>query len=54
MAMLRSKLDANFIKGIFMRYGEEFKMGYRIWLPQLKMVIHNQDVVFNEAKLLKR
>ena len=29
-------------------------MGYRIWLPQQKKVIHSQYIVFNEASLLKR
>ena len=50
---LRSKLDAKFMKGIFMGYGDEGEMGYKIWLPQLKKVIHNRDVVINEASLLK-
>ena len=36
-----------------MGYGDEGEMGYMIWLPQLKKVMCNQDVVFNEASLLK-
>ena len=50
---LRNKLDAKSMKGIFMGYGDEGEMGYMIWLPQLKKVMCNQDVVFNEASLLK-
>ena len=49
---LRGKLDAKSIKGLFMGYGEEGKMSYRIWLPQLKRVVCNRDV-FNEARLLQ-
>ena len=52
-AELRNKLDAKSMKGLFMGYGEEGEMGYRIWIPQLKKVIRSWDVVFNEAKLLK-
>ncbi|MCO5576700.1 hypothetical protein L7F22_030515 [Adiantum nelumboides] len=50
---LRSKLDAKSIKGLFMGYGEEGEMGYRIWLPQLKRVVRSRDIVFNEARLLQ-
>ena len=50
---LRNKLDAKSMKGTFMGYGDEGEMGYKIWFPQLKKVIHNRDVVFNEARLLK-
>ena len=50
---LRSKLDAKSMKGLFMGYGEEGEMGYRIWVPKLRKVIRSGDVVFNEAKLLK-
>ena len=50
---LRSKLDAKSMKGIFMNYGDEGQMGYTIWLPQHKKIICSQDVVFNEASLLK-
>ena len=49
---LRNKLDAKSIKRLFMGYGEEGEMGYRIWLPQFKKVVRSQDV-FNEARLLK-
>ena len=51
-AELRNKLDAKSMKGLFMGYGEEGEMGYRIWIPQLKRIIRSWDVVFNEAKLL--
>ena len=34
---LSSKLDAKSIKGLFMGYGEEGEMGYRIWIPQLNI-----------------
>ena len=37
-----------------MGYGDEGEMGYKIWLPQLKKVIHSQNVVFNEASLLRK
>ena len=50
-AELRNKLDAKSMKGLFMGYGEEGEMGYRIWIPQLKRIIRSRDVVFNEAKL---
>ena len=50
---LRSKLDAKSMKGIFMGYGDEDEMGYKIWLPQLKKVTRSRNVVFNEASLLK-
>lgn len=50
---LRTKLDMKSIKGLFLGYGEEGEMGYRIWLPQFGKVICSRDVVFNEAKLLK-
>ena len=51
---LRNKLDAKSIKGLFMGYGEDGEMGYRIWIPQLKKVIRSQDVVFNETRLLQK
>ena len=38
---LRSKLDAKSMKGMLMGYGDEGEMGNRIWLPQLKKVIHS-------------
>ena len=38
---LRSKLDVKFMKGIFIDFGDEGEMGYNIWLPQLKNIIHN-------------
>ncbi len=50
---LRTKLDAKSIKGLFMGYGEEGEMGYKVWLPQLKKVVRSRDVVFNEARLLQ-
>ena len=50
---LRNKLDVKSMKGIFTIYGEEGEIGYRILIPQLKKVICNWDVVFNQAKLLK-
>ena len=50
---LRNKLATKSMKGLFMGYGEDCEMGYRIWIPQLKEVIRSWDVVFNEAKLLK-
>ena len=52
-AELRNKLDAKSMKGIFMNYGDEGQMGYTIWLPRHKKIICSQDVVFNEASLLK-
>ena len=52
-AELRNKLNAKSMKGLFMEYDEEGEMGYRIWILQLKRIIRSQDVVFNEAKLLK-
>ena len=36
-----------------MGYGDKGEMGYMIGLPQLKKVMCNGDVVFNEASLLK-
>ena len=51
--VLRSKLDTKYMKGIFMGYGDEDEMGYKIWLPQLKKVTRSRNVVFNEASLLK-
>ena len=33
--------------------GDDDEMGYRIWLRQLKKVLRNRDVVFNEVSLLK-
>ena len=30
---LRNKLDPKSIKGLFMGYGEEGEIGYRIWIP---------------------
>ncbi|MCO5589501.1 hypothetical protein L7F22_043468 [Adiantum nelumboides] len=50
---LRTKLDVKSMQGLFLGYGEEGEMGYRIWLPQYKKVVRSRDVVFNEAKLLK-
>ena len=41
------------IKGLFMGYGEDGEMGYKIWIPQRKKVICSRDVVFNEARLLQ-
>ena len=51
---LRSKLDAKSIKGIFMGYGDTCEMGYKVWLPSLKKIIHSCDVVFNERKLMSQ
>mgnify|MGYP002776752891 FL=1 len=50
---LRNKLDAKSTMGIFMGYGDEGEMGYRIWLPQSRKIVRSRDVVFNEEKLLK-
>ena len=49
----RNKHDSKSIKGLFMEYGEDGKMGYKIWIPQLKKVIGSRDIVFNEARLLQ-
>ncbi|MCO5584362.1 hypothetical protein L7F22_038288 [Adiantum nelumboides] len=50
---LRTKLDMKSLKDIFLGYGDEGEMGYRVWIPGSHKVIGSRDVVFNEPKLLK-
>lgn len=48
----RTKVDMKSIKGVFMGYGDEGEMGYKVWEPLSRKIIRSRDVVFNEATLL--
>jgi hypothetical protein len=44
-----SKLDKKAKKCIFIGYKDGLK-GYKLWSPETKKVVYNQDVVFREMK----
>ena len=50
----RSKLDPKAQKCIFLGYGEEEEMGYRLWDPTNHKLIRSNDVVFKEHLMPKR
>ena len=48
---LRSKLDPKSHKCIFIGYGHDGKMGYRLWHPESRRVIRSSHVIFHESKM---
>ena len=51
---LRSKLNPKSHKCIFVGYGAEGEMGYRLWHPESNKVILSSDVIFNESQMHKQ
>ena len=51
---LRQKLDLKSQKCIFIGYGTEGEMGYRLWNPESHKVIKCSHVIFNESKMHKK
>ena len=45
----RSKLDNKSERCIFIGYKDGLK-GYKLWNPETRKVVYNQDVVFKEVK----
>ena len=48
-----SKLEPKSKKCIFMGYGENGEMGYRLWDLEAKKIVRSSDVTFNEKKMHK-
>ncbi|WP_219822522.1 reverse transcriptase domain-containing protein, partial [Enterobacter cloacae complex sp. 2DZ2F2B] len=46
----RNKLEPKSRKCIFLGYGNSGEMGYRLWDPESRKVVHSNDVHFNESK----
>ncbi|MCO5550507.1 hypothetical protein L7F22_003994 [Adiantum nelumboides] len=51
---LRTKLEPKSSKCIFLGYGEDGEMGYRLWDPALRKIIRSNDVIFNENCMHKQ
>ena len=49
----RSKLDPKSKKCIFLGYGNSGEMGYKLWDPINRKVVHSHDVVFHEDSMYK-
>ena len=41
-------------KCIFLGYGAPGEMGFRLWDPEAKKIVRNNDVFFNEDKMHKK
>ena len=41
-------------KCIFLGYGESGKMGFKLWDPEARKIVCNNDVFFNEEKMHKK
>ncbi|MCO5555187.1 hypothetical protein L7F22_008730 [Adiantum nelumboides] len=53
-AALPHGLEPKSSKCIFLGYGEDGEMGYRLWDPALRKIIHSNDVIFNENCMHKQ
>ncbi|MCO5611032.1 hypothetical protein L7F22_065281 [Adiantum nelumboides] len=51
---LCTKLEPKSSKCIFLGYGEDGEMGYRLWDPALRKIIRSNDVIFNENCMHKQ
>ena len=50
----RDKLAPKSKKCIFLGYGDSSEMGYWLWEPKGKRIMHINDVYFNEEKFHKK
>ena len=48
------KLDPKSHKCIFIGYGADGEMGYRLWHPDSRKLIRSFHVIFNESKMHKQ
>ena len=48
MPVNNGKLAPQAVKGIFLGCASKYK-GYRLWCPNSKKVIQNQDIIFTET-----
>ena len=51
---LRDKLAPKSKKCVFLGYGKPSEMGFLLWDPESKKILHSSYVYFNEEKMHKR
>ena len=49
----RRKLEPRSRKCVFLGYGLEGEIGYRLWDPEHRQIVRSSDVVFNESAMHK-
>ena len=50
----RNKLEPKSCKCIFLGYGDEGEMGYRLWDPEKRKIVRSNDVIFRENRMHKQ
>ena len=49
----RRKLVPRKRKCVFLGYGPDGKIGYRLWDPEHRLIVRSSDIVFNESAMHK-